>query len=75
MEAFGRALRALPGIIADNAGYDSADLVAQLRSAHAEGKNDYGLDMDKGVVANVCLHRHRFQRKDHIPLFPVSLPK
>lgn len=33
----------LPTIIADNAGYDSADLVAQLRAAHQENKTTFGL--------------------------------
>lgn len=33
----------LPTIIADNAGYDSADLVAQLRAAHQEGRTTAGL--------------------------------
>ena len=33
----------LPTIIADNAGYDSAELVAQLRAAHTAGKSTYGL--------------------------------
>lgn len=33
----------LPTIIADNAGYDSADLVAQLRAAHQENKTTHGL--------------------------------
>lgn len=33
----------LPTIIADNAGYDSADLVAQLRAAHQENKTLFGL--------------------------------
>lgn len=36
----------LPTIIADNAGYDSADLVAKLRAAHTEGKKTYGLGKD-----------------------------
>lgn len=43
IEAFARALRQLPTILADNAGYDSSDLVAQLRAAHAVGKSTYGL--------------------------------
>ncbi len=42
-EAFGRALRMIPTILADNAGYDSSDLVAKLRAAHYEGKSDAGL--------------------------------
>lgn len=33
----------LPTIIADNAGYDSADLVAQLRAAHQENRTTCGL--------------------------------
>lgn len=33
----------LPTIIADNAGYDSADLVAQLRASHQENKTTFGL--------------------------------
>lgn len=43
MEAFARALRQLPTAIADNGGYDSAELVSQLRAAHTEGKRTYGL--------------------------------
>ncbi|KAF9970605.1 T-complex protein 1 subunit beta [Actinomortierella ambigua] len=53
MEAFSRALRQMPTILADNGGYDSADLVAQLRAAHYEGHSTYGLDMDKGAVGDV----------------------
>jgi T-complex protein 1 subunit beta len=33
----------IPTILADNAGYDSADLVSRLRAAHNEGKSTYGL--------------------------------
>jgi T-complex protein 1 subunit beta len=50
MEAFARALRQIPTILADNAGYDSSELVSQLRAAHYEGKNTYGLDMYNGKV-------------------------
>lgn len=53
VEAFARALRALPGIIADNAGYDSTDLVSQLRAAHASGKSSFGLDMENGTIGDV----------------------
>lgn len=44
-EAFGRALRQIPVILADNAGLDSSDLVARLRAAHYEGQADAGLGM------------------------------
>ncbi|KAJ8614476.1 hypothetical protein CTAYLR_000860 [Chrysophaeum taylorii] len=50
MEAFARALRAIPAIIADNGGYDSSELVSRLRAAHAAGKNLAGLDMTNGDI-------------------------
>lgn len=53
VEAFARALRTLPGIIAGNGGYDSNELVSQLRAAHAEGNNASGLDMERGCVSDV----------------------
>ncbi|GLV45145.1 Chaperonin containing TCP1 subunit 2 [Carabus blaptoides fortunei] len=46
MEAFARALQQLPTTIADNAGYDSAQLVSELRAAHVGGNKTAGLDMD-----------------------------
>ena len=51
MEAFSRALRAIPAIIADNGGYDASDLVSKLRAAHATGSQNAGLDMTTGDVA------------------------
>lgn len=53
IEAFARALRQLPTVIADNAGYDSAELVAQLRANHTEGHSTYGLNMDEGLVGDM----------------------
>lgn len=37
MEAYARALRQLPTIIADNGGFDGSDLISSLRAAHAKG--------------------------------------
>lgn len=54
IESFSRALRQIPTIIADNAGFDSANLVTELRSLHYDGKSTMGLDMDKGIVGNVA---------------------
>ncbi|XP_043565707.1 T-complex protein 1 subunit beta [Chiloscyllium plagiosum] len=54
MESFAKALAMLPTIIADNAGYDSADLVAQLRAAHSEGQTTYGLDMTNGTIGDMA---------------------
>lgn len=43
MEAYARALAQLPTVIADNAGYDSAQLVSELRAAHNSGAATMGL--------------------------------
>jgi T-complex protein 1 subunit beta len=53
MEAFARALRQLPTIIADNGGLDSSALVAELRAIHAQGEHRMGIDIVKGVVGNM----------------------
>jgi len=43
VDAFSHALRQLPMILADNAGYDSSELVSRLRAAHYDGQSDAGL--------------------------------
>mmetsp|Transcript_8738 Transcript_8738/g.13404 ORF Transcript_8738/g.13404 Transcript_8738/m.13404 type:complete len:531 (-) Transcript_8738:52-1644(-) len=53
MSAFARALRQLPATVADNGGYDSAELVTQLRAAHASGKKTSGLDMYNGTIGDM----------------------
>mmetsp|Transcript_123844 Transcript_123844/g.185091 ORF Transcript_123844/g.185091 Transcript_123844/m.185091 type:complete len:534 (-) Transcript_123844:30-1631(-) len=50
LEAYARALRQIPSIISDNGGYDSAQLVSQLRAAHASGNLSMGLDMNNGKI-------------------------
>ncbi|KAF1815483.1 T-complex protein 1 subunit beta [Eremomyces bilateralis CBS 781.70] len=45
VDAFAKALRQLPTILADNAGYDSSDLIARLRKAVYAGMTSSGLDM------------------------------
>uniref|UniRef100_A0A8C1RW50 T-complex protein 1 subunit beta n=1 Tax=Cyprinus carpio TaxID=7962 RepID=A0A8C1RW50_CYPCA len=49
MESFAKALMMLPTIIADNAGYDSAELVSQLRAAHQDKKSTFGLGKTRPV--------------------------
>ncbi|CAN8022466.1 unnamed protein product [Ixodes persulcatus] len=49
----GRPAR-IPTIIADNAGFDSAQLVSELRAAHSEGKNTAGINMTEGCVDDMC---------------------
>ncbi|CAJ1419303.1 unnamed protein product [Effrenium voratum] len=53
MEQFGKALMQIPIILADNAGLDSAELVGQLRAAHAKGENSVGLEFFDGTVADM----------------------
>lgn len=53
IDAFAHALRAIPTIIADNAGLDSADLVAQLRADHQDEDTKTGIDVITGAVGNM----------------------
>merc|ERR1712216_1000066 len=54
MEAFATAMTQIPTILADNAGYDAAELVSQLKVAHAAGKASAGLDMNTGNVGDMA---------------------
>jgi T-complex protein 1 subunit beta len=59
VEAFARALRMIPTILADNAGWDSSELVAKLRKRHFEGLEGEGagrragLDMELGDIGDM----------------------
>merc|ERR1711915_290662 len=50
VEAFANALRQLPGIIAENGGYDSAQLVSELKAAHHTSQATPGLNMYEGKI-------------------------
>lgn len=53
MASFSKALLQLPMIVADNGGYDAAELVMQLRAAHAGGNEKAGLNMTNGSIGNM----------------------
>lgn len=53
IESYANALRQLPTILADNAGYDSNELVAKLRAAVHNGNHTTGLDLDNGKLADM----------------------
>lgn len=53
IEAFSRALQAIPTIIADNAGLDSAELISQLRAEHHKDTTNAGIDVISGGVSRV----------------------
>lgn len=50
IESFARALRQIPTIIADNGGYDSSQLVSELRAMHSQDQVYSGLNMVTGEV-------------------------
>lgn len=51
IDAFSRALLAIPTTIADNAGLDSAELIAQLRAEHHKESSNAGIDVITGSVS------------------------
>jgi len=53
IESFARALRQIPTIIADNGGYDSSQLVSELRAMHSEDNVYSGLNMNTGEVGDM----------------------
>ncbi|XP_022880826.1 T-complex protein 1 subunit beta [Olea europaea var. sylvestris] len=53
IEAFSRALVAIPTTIADNAGLDSAEMIAQLRAEHQREESSAGIDVISGSVGNM----------------------
>ena len=53
IDAFSRALQAIPTIIADNAGLDSAELISQLRAEHHKENSTAGIDVITGSVGDM----------------------
>ena len=53
IEAFARALRALPNTICENGGYDAAEIVTNLRSEIFNGNTTAGINMFGGEVADM----------------------
>ena len=53
IEGFARAFRQIPLILSDNAGFDSAELVSNLKNAIYDGDETAGLDLEEGKVGNM----------------------
>jgi len=53
MDAFGRALAQIPTILADNAGFDAAEIVTALRSEHSQGNHWMGVCMETGSIGDM----------------------
>jgi T-complex protein 1 subunit eta len=51
--AFAKALEIIPRQVADNAGFDSTDILNQLRQKHAQGEGKwFGVDIRTGGICN-----------------------
>ena len=50
MEAFARALEAIPATLADNAGIDRLDALLELRASHRQGNFNHGIGVDGKAV-------------------------
>lgn len=53
IESFARALRAIPAILADNAGLDASDIVSNLRAAHVDDSSNMGVDVNCGNASDM----------------------
>lgn len=53
IEGFAEGLRAIPTILLDNGGYDSAEIVSKLRALHSSGSKQMGVDLNTGDVGNM----------------------
>ena len=53
MLAFADALEAIPAALAENAGMDTIEVMAELRAAHEQGKIWYGVDAINSKVADM----------------------
>lgn len=53
IEAFAKALRQIPTIICDNAGYDSSEIISNLKKEINDGSTTAGIDIVKGGVGDM----------------------
>jgi thermosome len=52
--AFAEAMEIIPKTLAENAGLDPIDIIADLKSQHEEGKTTAGVDVIKGKVGDLA---------------------
>ena len=53
IESFAKALRQIPTIICDNAGYDSSEIISNLKKEINDGSTTAGIDINKGGVGDM----------------------
>src|SRR3989344_1036846 len=51
--AFAEAMEVIPRTLAENAGLDPIDILVELRAAHDEGKNTFGVNVFNGKVVDM----------------------
>lgn len=54
MDAYAKALKQIPTIIADNAGLDSAELISNLESAHYNNNTTAGIDIFNSSIGSMA---------------------
>lgn len=80
IQAFAKALRSIPTIIADNAGLDASEIIANLRAAHSETLTDKspapGIDVNVGAVGDMKLLGiyESFRVKNQVSPDPATSP-
>jgi len=53
IQAFSEALESIPKTLAENAGLDPIDCLAELKARHDKGEKDIGLDLNTGAGKNL----------------------
>ena len=53
MKAFADSLEIIPKSLAGNPGLDPIDILIKLRTKHADGGNNFGVDVFAGTVSNM----------------------
>jgi len=52
VSAYAKSFEIIPRLLADNAGFDSTDIVNELRAKHAKGQQWFGVDIETGGVCD-----------------------
>jgi len=54
IESFAKALQQIPSILADNGGFDSAEILGMLKASHARGEHKTGIEFTNGGIADMA---------------------
>jgi len=65
---FGLALEVVPRTLAENAGLDATDKIAEMYAAHKAGNTGVGLDLVNGKTADVGVHDLLHTKKEALKM-------